>query len=159
MKTNLYGFLGACLLATSAVIAAGSSVNPAVGTWELNVAKSKFSGAAPKSATRTYSESADGATTLTAKTVSADGTENTISMTYKPDGKDYPITTGSQTVESISVRRINSHIVAFRVKRAGKVVETGRRTVSRDGKTLTMTETGTDASGAKFEDKGVYDKQ
>jgi hypothetical protein len=30
------------------------------GTWNLNVAKSKFSGTAPKSATRAYTESADG---------------------------------------------------------------------------------------------------
>jgi hypothetical protein len=158
MKTNLYVFLGACLLATSAVIAAGSSVNPAVGTWELNVAKSKFAGAAPKSETRTYLESVDGTTTLTGKTVSSAGTENTTSMTYKPDGKDYPIT-GSQTFDSLSVKPINSHTVAFSLKKAGKVVATGRRTVSKDGKTLTMTETGTDESGAKLEEKEVYDKQ
>jgi hypothetical protein len=32
------------------------------GTWKLNVAKSKFSGTAPKSGTRVYTESADGKT-------------------------------------------------------------------------------------------------
>ena len=42
------------------------------GTWKLNVAKSKFSGTAPKSGTRVYTESADG-TTLDQKMVGADG--------------------------------------------------------------------------------------
>jgi hypothetical protein len=158
MKTKPCVFLGACLLATSAVIAAGSSVNPAVGTWELNVAKSTFAGAAPKGETRTYSESADGATTLTEKTVAADGTENTVSMTYKPDGKDYPIT-GSPTFDTLSVKPVSSRTIAFSLKKAGKVVATGRRTVSKDGKTLTMTETATNESGAKVEEREVYDKQ
>ena len=30
------------------------------GSWKLNVAMSKFSGTAPKSATRVYTETADG---------------------------------------------------------------------------------------------------
>lgn len=49
--------------------------DPVVGTWTLDVAKSKFSlGPALKSATRTYTESAD-ALTLEGKTVAADGKE------------------------------------------------------------------------------------
>jgi hypothetical protein len=45
------------------------------GTWKLNVAKSKFSGTAPKSGTRVYTESADGTTlTVRNKGTHADGT-------------------------------------------------------------------------------------
>ena len=63
-------FLGATAFAADAV----------VGTWKLNVTKSKFSGAAPNSATRVYAESADG-TTLDQKIVGADGKEMSMHTT------------------------------------------------------------------------------
>jgi len=156
MNTILRLSLAACLLVTSVAIA-----DPVVGTWELNIAKSKFSpagGLAPKSETRTYAESADGMTTLTYKTVKADGTEDTVSVTYKADGKDYPVK-GSAAFDSISVKRINSHTVDFWTKKAGKTAITGRRSVSKDGTTLRLTATGTDKAGAKFEQTQVYDKK
>jgi hypothetical protein len=158
MKTDFRVFLGACLLLTSAAVVAGSAADPAVGTWELNVAKSKFTGPAPKSETRTYSESADGSVTLIEKPVSADGKESTVSMTYKRDGKDYPVE-GSTTIDSISVKRISSRTLGFSGKKAGKVVMRGHRTVSKDGKTLTLTEAGTDENGAKFRETLVFDKR
>src|ERR1700688_97873 len=65
------------------------------GTWKLNVAKSKFSGTAPKSATRVYTESAGG-TTLDQKMVGADGKAISMDMTLTvntkgthADGKKY----------------------------------------------------------------------
>ena len=159
MKTILHAFLGALLLVTATALAAGSSADPVVGTWTLNVAKSKVSpGPPPKSETRTYSESADGTTMLTSRTVSAEGKEDTVSMSYKADGKDYPVT-GSPAFDTVSVKRISSHSVSYSVKKAGKVVVTGRRTVSKDGKELTLTGTGTDKSGAKVAQTMVYDKQ
>ncbi len=62
--------LGSLLAASSAFAA-----DPIVGTWTLNVEKSKFtSGPAPKAATRVYTESA-GVDTLNQKTTGADGKE------------------------------------------------------------------------------------
>ena len=61
------------------------------GTWKLNIAKSKFGGTAPKSATRVYTEGADG-TTLDQKMVGADGKETSMHVTLAYDGKDHPIT-------------------------------------------------------------------
>jgi hypothetical protein len=160
MKTIVGLFLGALLSATSAAVAA-SPADPVIGTWELNVSKSKFSaalGPAPKSSTRTYSLSTDGMMSLTINTVSADGKENTVSMSYKLDGQDYPVK-GAPAFDSISVKRMNSHTVEFSTKKAGKQATMGRRTVSKDGKTLTHTVTGTDKTGAKFQQTEVYDKQ
>jgi hypothetical protein len=59
------------------------------GTWKLNVAKSKFSGTAPKSGARMYSESADG-TTLDQKMVGADSKEMSMHVSLAYDGKDHP---------------------------------------------------------------------
>ena len=156
MKTILGAFLGALLLLTKTAVAA----DPVVGTRELNVAKSKFNstlGPAPKSETRTYSESADGMTAVTIKTVSADGKEATISLSFKVDGKDYPIK--DPLADTISEKRINSHTVEYSEKKAGKDRLKGQRTVSKDGSTLTVSDTWTDTTGAKIPQTLVYDKR
>jgi hypothetical protein len=119
------------------------------------VAKSKFSeGHALKSQTRMYSQSADGIT-LNMKTVGADGKETTTQTTYHLDGKDYPIT-GSPQYDTLSAKQINPHTASFTLKKGGKTVGTTRRTVSKDGKTLTATDK---MAGSTAVDTEVFDKQ
>lgn len=62
-------FVGALLAVSAAtVIAAPPASDPAIGTWKLNLEKSKFSpGPGPKSQIRTYVETPQGIT-LTIKT-------------------------------------------------------------------------------------------
>src|SRR5260370_27461379 len=70
--------------------AASAQTDPQVGTWKLNLAKSKYNGGtAPKSSTVVV-ETADGGKThkLTANVVLADGTPRTITYTAGCDGKD-----------------------------------------------------------------------
>lgn len=148
-------FLGAFLTVGSAAIAADSATDPVVGTWTLDVAKSKFSeGHALKSQTRMYSQSADGIT-LNMKTVGADGKETTTQTTYHLDGKDYPIT-GSPQYDTLSAKQINPKTASFTLKKGGKTVGTTRRTVSKDGKTLTATDK---MAGSTAVDTEVFDKQ
>lgn len=142
----------------SAVVSAADVPDPAIGTWTLNVAKSKFApGPAPRSQTRTYEETARGET-WTAKTVAADGAERSTQCTFEFDGKDYPVT-GSSIYDTLSLKRLNARTAAFQGKKAGKVTETGTRKVSADGKVLTVSMKGTDAKGAPFSAVQVFDKQ
>jgi hypothetical protein len=127
------------------------------GTWKLNVAKSKFTGTAPKSATRVYTASADG-TTLDQKTVGADGKEMAMHVTIKYDGKDHPIT-GNPDADSSIGKAIDAHTSDFTLKKGGKEVGTVHRVVSADGKTLTVNNKGTHADGKTYEDTLVFDKQ
>ena len=156
MKTILSLALAVGLLSA---VSLARAADPIVGTWTLNSAKSKFTAAAPKSETRTYSQSADGLISLTAKTIGADGQETNEVSSFRLDGKDYPFKAGDIDADSVSEKRISSHVTGWTLKKNGKVVETGRRTVSRDGRTLTMTERGTDAHGKKFTDVIVYEKE
>jgi hypothetical protein len=144
--------LGALFLGTTAF--AGDAV---VGTWKLNVAKSKFSGTAPKSMTRVYTESADG-TTLDQKTVGADGKEMSMHVTIKYDGKDHPVT-GNPDGDSVAGKVIDAHTTDFTIKKGGKAVGSVHRVVSADGKTLTVTNKGRHADGKAYEDTAVFDKQ
>ena len=76
-------FVAALLTSGSALTAAESAADPAVGTWKLNLAKSTFAGIpAYKSQTRIYSRSGQDIT-LKMTTVSAEGKETTTQATYK----------------------------------------------------------------------------
>jgi len=148
-------FIGAILaMGTGAALAA----DPAIGTWKLNLAKSTFSpGPAPKSQTRSYAESAQG-TTLTVKTTAADGKESVATLTFKDDGKPYPVT-GNSDFDMVSVTRVDANTVHSTQTKGGAPVGTGERTVSKDGKTLTFKQKGTHAGGGKYDDVSVYDRQ
>jgi hypothetical protein len=151
-------FLGAFLTIASAVMAAGIDADPVVGTWKLDLAKSTFGGGpALKSQIRTYSQSAKG-TTLKMKSVSADGKETTTQTTYQVDGKDYP-SSGNPDFDSLAGTRIDSNTTEFTLRRVGKSVGTIRRTVSRDGQTLTLNFVITNANGVQLSQLTVFDKQ
>ena len=115
------------------------------GTWTLNVAKSKFSGAAPQSVTRVYAESAEGMT-LDQKTVGADGKEMSMHVTLAYDGKEHPIT-GNPDADAGTGKAINAHTSDFTLTKGGKVSGTVHRVVSADGKTLWLCYAANFASG------------
>jgi hypothetical protein len=127
------------------------------GTWNLNVAKSKFSGTAPKSGTRVYSESADG-TTLDQKMVGADGKEMSMHVTLAYDGKPHPIT-GNPDADSGTGKAIDARTSNFTLTKGGKAAGTVHRVVSADGKTLRVHNKGTHADGTSYDDTLVFDKQ
>jgi hypothetical protein len=151
-------FLGTLITIGSVALAAEAPSDPVVGTWKLNAAKSSFkAGPALKSQTRIYSQSAQGIT-LNMTTVGADGKEITSATTYHLDGSVYPVT-GSPDYNSLSGKQVDSNTAEFRLIRSGKTVGTTRRTVSKDGNTLTATSKVTDAKGDKTEDVTVFDRQ
>jgi len=145
------------LLGTLFAGASAFAADAVVGSWKLNVAASKFSGTAPKSGTRVYTDTADG-TTLEQKTVGADGKEASMHVTLKYDGKDHPIT-GNPDADTVSAKSIDAHTSHFTMKKDGKVVGTVHRVVSADGKTLTVNNKGTHADGKAYDDTLVFDRQ
>jgi hypothetical protein len=145
------------LLGTLFVGASAFAADAVVGTWKLNVAMSKFSGTAPKSATRVYAETADG-TTLEQKTVGADGKEMSMHVTIKYDGKDHAVT-GNPDADAIAGKAIDANTTHFTMKKGGKEVGTVHRVVSADGKTLTANNKGKHADGKAYDDTLVFDKQ
>ncbi len=135
-----------------------TAADPAVGTWKLNVAISKYSpGPPPKSATITYTETADGIK-RTGESVDAEGKGTSFGYTAKYDGKDYPVT-GSNVYDAIALKQINDQTVEGTLKKSGKVVSKARRVVTNDGKAMTLTISGIGPEGKKVHNVAVYDKQ
>ena len=159
MRTLLITVVLAIVAAVGgAPYAAAAGPDPVVGTWQLNVSKSKFTaGQAVKSQTRTYSQSG-GTITLDMKTVGADGTASTTHTSYQFNGKDAPVT-GNPDYDSLTPKRVDHHTARFVLKMGGKAVGTTTRTVSKDGATLTVKTKLTTATGEKSENALVFDKQ
>jgi hypothetical protein len=142
----------------SALAVAADAPEAVVGTWTLNLAKSTFSpGPAPKSMTRKYTQSAEGIS-VSLSGVAADGSAISQHSTFKYDGKDYAYA-GSPIFDSLSLERVDANTVKAIQKRGGKPVGTTVRTVSADGKVLTLVTKGTTATGVAYDDTTVFDKQ
>ena len=147
------------LLAGLAITVIGAfAADNTLGTWKLNMEKSKFSPSAPvKSITVTREASDDGAqTSMTGER--ADGTPINGSYTVKYDGKEYDVT--GAPYDKISMRRVNARtFTVTQRKEGGKYRQTGRNAFSKDGKTLTATRKGTDADGKAYSSTMVFEKQ
>ena len=150
--------LGMVLLALSGVELVAQSSDPVVGTWELNVVKSKYSpGPAPKSEMRTYVVAGQDIK-ATSKGVDGAGKPIAAAWTVNYDGKDRP-QTGNEDADALSLKRVDALTTEFTQKRAGKVVITGTRTISQDGKVMTITTKGTNARGQAISDVEVFEKR
>jgi hypothetical protein len=142
-----------------AVMGTAQTKDPFVGTWRLNVAKSKYSpGPSPKSQASTY-EAAGQGYKVSVKIEPASGSVQEWSYTSNLDGKDTPITGNNPNADTVAVKRIDAHTLESVNKKGGKVTTTQRNVVSADGKMRTVTTTGTDGQGQKVNNVAVFEKQ
>ncbi len=149
--------LGAAVLMLT-VLATAQPKDPFVGTWTLNLAKSKYSpGPAPKSTTTTF-EAAGQGYKASVKTEPASGPAQEWTYTSNVDGKDAPISGNNPNADMLAVKRINANTLEVVYKKDGKVTTKQRSVVAADGKTRTVTTTGTDAQGQKVNNVAVYEK-
>jgi hypothetical protein len=134
--------------------------DPFVGTWELNVAKSKFGpGAERRSETRIVESSPTGMKVSVDRT-NADGSDQQYNYTTNFDGKPHPITgMAPYGADSVAVTLGTSNALSFKLTKGGKTVGSGTSLVSADAKTLTLTSKGIDANGKIVSSVAVYDKR
>jgi len=128
-----------------------------MGTWKLNEAKSKFAAGAPKNTTVVY-EAAGDKVKVTVDGVDGAGKPTHNEWTGSFDGKDYPVT-GDPTSDTRAYKKVDDHTLELTGKKDGKVTVTGKIVVSADGKSRTVSTSGTDSTGKKMKNTAVYDKQ
>ena len=105
----------------------GQTNDPRIGRWQLNVAKSKFTGTPPK-----------GGRVFRIDDL-ASGEMIVRYVLYKVDGKEYAqVPRGAETTSTVTQRFVDARIIEGVVKANGKVTGTFTHTVSADGKTLTF---------------------
>jgi hypothetical protein len=155
---RLFLVLSAVLLVCGAsrqAAAQSGAKDPALGSWQLDMAKSTFSVNRPEQRTLTFELTAGGAIREIARTRQANGATDTVEYTAKEDGKDYPIS--NSVLDTVSLKRLDARSVERRGKVRGQVVETRTRTVSPDGKTLTIKTEGTN-NGVRYSSTQVFQR-
>ena len=148
-----------CVAMTISTVAAFGADN-SLGTWKLNVAKSKYTPAPmPIKSLTVMREASDGGVKQTTTGERADGTAINASYTAKYDGKEVHVTGNSQ-YDTIAIKQVNANTLTDeRKKTGGSYKATGRTVVSNGGKTMTTTTKGTNADGKEFTQVLVFDKQ
>jgi hypothetical protein len=154
MKTKAIGFTLAFSFLAGAV---SFAADPQMGTWKLNAAKSDITPGTLKFNTVTF-KSMFGKVKVTGDGIDADGKPVHSEWTGNFDGKDYPVT-GDPISDTRSYTKVDDRTLNLTVKKAGKIIDTGRIVVSTDGKSRTVTVSGTTPKGKKFKNVVVYDKQ
>ena len=143
------------LVALAATV--GAQADPMLGTWKLNVAKSKFSpGPAPKSLTIVISG------TEQARKLVVDATPATGPVQHwevsGATGVDLPVSGTNPNADTYMFKRVNATTVEAQYKKGGKPTIKQTAVVSADGKTLTVTGTGVDATGKPVNNVAVYER-
>lgn len=157
-------FMALILTLSGAAVSAWGEDNPFIGTWKLNLEKSKFDPRPPlRSRTETIAPVGDALKT-SVEQVDAYGNHANVVEIAKLDGKDYSRTaTGGLATnggDTIALKRINGYTVEATIKKHGEVVTLIRQVVSKDGKTKTATYLkGTNAHGEAVHSVLVFDKQ
>ena len=142
------------LLIPAALVSQTASKNLAVGTWKLNTAKSKYDpGPVPKSATVTIGE--DNKIQFSEET--ADAKSTSWSVVPTADGTPAPIV-GAGENSTLVEKRIDGRHVEHTWK-IGSGTQTGKSVLSKDGKTMTYTLTGTGGDGKPVHNVEIFEKQ
>jgi hypothetical protein len=152
---RLFVFASLLVLIFAAVGSVWAENDPRIGTWKLNVAKSKATPEPlPASETRTY-EAQGSNIMVIAEIDDAKGNHRTTHTNVTADGKDRPAgpANGGNT---ISVKLLGPNSYAGTLKKDGKITSTNRAVISNGGKVFTFTTKGTDGQVTSV---FVYDKQ
>jgi hypothetical protein len=156
MRTILTTSLIALAITTVAAFGADNTL----GTWKLDVAKSKYTPAPmPIKSLTVIREASDGGVKQTTNGERADGTALNSSYAAKYDGKDVQVS-GNAQYDTIAIKQVNANTLTDeRKKTGGPYKASGRTVVSNGGKTMTTTTKGTNADGKEFTQVLVFDKQ
>ncbi len=136
-----------------------AQADPIIGTWRLNVAKSKYDpGPAPMSETRIYDAFGTSGIKSTQHRVEVGGNKTTISYSAMYDGKDYAYM-GSPDADTIALKKVDANTIDATLKKGGKVTLVVKAVTAADRKTRTLTTSGTNAKGQKVNNVTVWEKQ
>ena len=137
---------------------AATGQEPWYGTWRLNPAKSRYvNGFQGNQSAVTQVQPWEGGIKYITDSVNAQGQKGHTEWSAKFDFKDYPVT-GVPPVDSYQIQRIDERTYTVIAKKDGIRTTLSTATISRDGKTRTVRQTGTQVGGRDVNNTLVYDR-
>lgn len=145
----------------SQVIPAAHETDPLLGTWKLNLAKSKYEpGPGPKAVTRTIVDRGGSVFLTTQDGTDPQGNAAFLQVAFKFDGQDYPmVVKGSAVINTISLKRADRYSFYYTLKVDGKAMATVGAAIAKNGRSYTEQAKGTDPQGKPVNTVQVWEKQ
>jgi catechol 2,3-dioxygenase-like lactoylglutathione lyase family enzyme len=132
---------------------------PWYGTWKLNPSKSHYvDGFQGWRSTVTQVLFWEGGIKYVTDSVNAEGQKGHTEWSARFDSKDYPVT-GVPPVDSYAIQRIDDHTYTVIAKKDGLRTTLSTATISADGKTRTVRQTGAQVGGRDVNNTLVYERQ
>jgi hypothetical protein len=158
---KMRNLLSKAFIALAITTIAAFGADNSIGTWKLNVEKSKYTPAPfPVKSLTSTREASDGGVKVTNTGERADGTPINSSYTAKYDGTESHVTGSGAPYDTVAIKQVNANTLTDERKNTGGSYHaTGRYVISGGGKTMTWTAKGTDADGKAFTATFVYEKQ
>ena len=140
--------------------AALSGADNSVGVWKRNVEQTTYASPDPNPITSMIMvrEAVTGGLKIHSKGQRKDGTVIDYTVTVIYDGKDYPVSGTGSVFDTIAITRIDDNTFPS-VTKKGLYRMKGLTEISKDGKTMTISNEGTDAQGKPQTFKVFWDKQ
>lgn len=149
MRTRLIAAAGTLLLLSGVLNVAHAQGSRALGIWNLDLTRSKLPADFPlASETRSYTLRNDGFLVVLVIRQDRSGRPEFIQVVAKPDGKDYPQyqsaplaefqINGTTTPATYSETQVDDSTVKVVAKVNGQINNSGTRTISEDGQTMTL---------------------
>jgi hypothetical protein len=153
--------ISAAIILMLALASATMAADPIIGTWKLNLGKSKFStpGSAPKKLIEVYREIEDNQIERTATMILADGSSDSMKLTWPRQGGTVRVLRGDSPEVSyvqVLIEPGNWYVTTLH---DGIQVGIRHKTFSKNGKIMIQTHKGINRQGKPFEDVEVYDRQ
>jgi len=158
MRGIRFAFVALLAVMAFATRVSAADVDPALGTWVLNLSKSRFDpGPPPKSLVVRFQPDPKGVKS-TSERVDAEGKKSIVVYTAAYDGKEYPVT-GSEAVDTVLLRKHDNGKVERVDRKGGAIVQSFLRSISEDGRTMTVTHKAKGANGALQHNRLVFDRR
>jgi hypothetical protein len=134
------------------------SADSVIGTWRLNVQKSRFlPGPAFQSEIRTYEEQKEGVK-VTIRAVDGKGRRSTIIYLTTPDGQQHVVSGSGGPADSVALKRVNEFTAESILLHAGKEIAKTVRVIDPEGTTMTITYKGLDPEGNSVDNRLVFER-
>ena len=158
------------LLLVCHVTLSAQSKDPLAGTWKQNIEMSKCvihvtSGpceAPPRVPTvRVFEDLGSGFVLATNDGVDADGNPTGNRVVFKRDGRDYPLAARAQpgiVTIAFTTKSLSPFVSEYLIKLDGEVLSRASETLSADGNTYSVAQSGTNLRGQAFTTLSVFER-
>lgn len=132
--------------------------DPFIGLWELDPQGSQYEYGQPPLSGRYHIHPHGDGYLITMEWSTAKGQSHRLSYRGIPDGKEYP-SENPAVADTVSMNRVDHRTLDSTAKKAGHVTSYACRVLSADGRTMTITQSGTTPEGRDFTNLSIYKRR